>query len=136
MEPLSHDDLFQIFILNQQQAVMVHLGKVVHPATGKIERDLDAARFSIDLLGMLETKTRGNLSPDENRLLSHVLTTLRLNFVEEARRPEPSEERPEGRERGPDGGETPKEGAPLQEEGAPDRSGAAPEGEQDAEPGA
>jgi hypothetical protein len=86
MESLSNEDLFRLFVLEHQQAVMVHLGKMVHPGTGKIERNLEAARVSIDLLGMLSAKTKGNLSPDEDRLLSQVLTTLRMNYVEEARR--------------------------------------------------
>ena len=87
----SHDELFRLFVLQQQQTAMVFLGKMVHPQTNEITRDLDAARFSIDLLGMLEAKTKGNLQPDEERLLGQVLTTLRLNFVEEAaRKPEPS----------------------------------------------
>jgi hypothetical protein len=82
----SSEDLFRWFVIQQQQVTMIHLGKMVHPATSKIERDLDAARFSIDLLGMLEEKTKGNLNADEERLLGQVLTTLRLNFVEESGR--------------------------------------------------
>jgi hypothetical protein len=140
-EGLSHDDLFRLFVLEHQQAVMVHLGKMVHPASGKIERNLEAARLSIDLLSMLEAKTRGNLEPDEERLLSQVLTTLRLNYVEEARRPapeapaEPPRRKPEGESKseeaarsaasqgpaGPDAGtETPEAAEP--DDGEPEGS--------------
>ena len=86
----SNDDLFRFFVLQQQQSAMIHMGKLVHPETGQVERNLEWARLSIDLLGMLEEKTRGNLSPDDERMLVSVLTTLRLNFVEESRRPEPA----------------------------------------------
>ena len=91
-ESWSNDDLFRLFVLQQQQSAMVFMGKLVHPQTNEIVRDLEAARFSIDLLGMLEEKTKGNLQSDEARLLGQVLTTLRLNFVDEAARkpPEPA----------------------------------------------
>jgi hypothetical protein len=81
---------FAVWVLQQQQMVMMFLGKMVHPLTGKAERDLDAARWHIDLLAAMEKRTRGNLEPDEVRLLSQVLTTLRLNFVDEAARPTPA----------------------------------------------
>jgi hypothetical protein len=81
-----YDELFRLFVMQQQQLVMMFLGKLVNPQTNEIARDLDSARFSIDLLGMLEAKTKGNLSSDEERLLGQVLTTARLNFVEEAAR--------------------------------------------------
>ena len=84
----SADDLFQWWIVQQQSAVMVHLGKITHPVTGKVERDLETAKFLIDLLGVMEVKTKGNLSGDEQRLLGGVLTNLRLNFVQEANRPD------------------------------------------------
>ena len=84
----SADDLFQWWIAQQQTAVMVHLGKITHPGTGKVERDLDTARFLIDLLAVMEVKTKGNLSGDEERFLGSVLTNLRLNFVQEANRPD------------------------------------------------
>ncbi len=83
----SHDELFKIFVLQQQQWAMVALGKMVHPLTGQNERDLESARFAIDLLGMMVEKTKGNLSTDEDRLITQVLTNLRLNFVEEAAKP-------------------------------------------------
>jgi hypothetical protein len=94
-ETWSNDELFRWFVLQQQQMVMIHLGKLVHPATSKIERDLEAAKLSIDLLGMLESKSKGNLLPEDDRLIGQVLATLRLNFVEEATRsPEKSDDSP------------------------------------------
>jgi len=90
-ERYSHEDLFRWWVMQQQQMVMLQLGKLAHPATGKIERDLDAARLFIDLLAMMEAKTKGNLNEEEERLLGAVLTNLRLNFVQESSRAEPGE---------------------------------------------
>lgn len=66
---------------------MIGLGKIVNPATGKAEKTLPAARFFIDTLEMLESKTKGNLNPDETKLLQATLTDLRLMFVEESKAP-------------------------------------------------
>jgi hypothetical protein len=112
-EAWSHDDLFRWFVIQQQQMVMIHLGKLVHPGTGKIERDLEAARMSIDLLGMLEAKTKGNLLADDERLLGQVLTTLRLNFVEELSRPQAPEQGAEAPGSEAQGAEAPS-GAPAE----------------------
>lgn len=84
---VTTSELFEMFVLQQQQWTMIQLGKMVNPITGEASRDLDAARMSIDLLGMLQEKTKGNLDSSEDRLLTSVLTTLRLNYVEEAARP-------------------------------------------------
>lgn len=84
---LSPAELLELFVLQQQQWTMVSLGKIQNPMTGELSRDLEQARFSIDLLAMLEEKTKGNLSDREARLLAQVLTNLRLNFVEESARP-------------------------------------------------
>jgi len=64
---------------------MMGLGKLANPMTGKAERNLPAARLLIDMLEMLERKTRGNLVPDEVKLLQSTLTDLRLMYVEETK---------------------------------------------------
>lgn len=60
------------------------MGKLVNPATGRAEKKLEVAQLMIDLLEMLERKTRGNLSDEERRQLRETLTMLRLNYVETA----------------------------------------------------
>lgn len=62
---------------------MVAMGKLKNPATDRIERDLDQAKQSIDILEMLKVKTQGNLSADMSAMLDKFLTDLRLNFVDE-----------------------------------------------------
>jgi hypothetical protein len=66
---------------------MMALGKLANPMTGKAEKNLPAARLFIDMLEMLERKTRGNLTPDETKVLQAHLTDLRLMFVEESKAP-------------------------------------------------
>lgn len=73
---------------------MVALGKLKHPATGETECNLDQAKFVIDLLSVLQHKTKGNLDASESNLLEQALSGLRLNYVHEsstgeARAPEP-----------------------------------------------
>ena len=67
-------------------AGMAQLGKMANPVTGKVERDLEQAQSSIAMLEMLKKKTEGNLDRDEATVLDTVLTNLRLNFVEEAKK--------------------------------------------------
>ena len=65
---------------------MVALGKLMNPMTGKLERNLEAAKNTIDTLGAIEARTRGNLEPDEQRVLAQVLTDLRMNYVDELKK--------------------------------------------------
>lgn len=75
--------LFVQLVFMYHAACMEQLGKVKSSMTGKIERNLDAAQSTIDILDMLKEKTRGNLSPDEDRFVTETLRELRLNFVDE-----------------------------------------------------
>lgn len=67
------------------------LGKVPNPATGKIEKDLLQAKQIIDLLEILEQKTKNNLTPDEENILKTTLVNLRLNYVDEVKKSEKQE---------------------------------------------
>jgi hypothetical protein len=60
---------------------LIHLGQVPDPMTGTPAVDLDQARFSIDLLAMLQEKTAGNRSAEESAVLDEALATLRLGYV-------------------------------------------------------
>lgn len=72
---------FTTFVLSLGSSAFVHLGDAPHPETQKPEPDLLLAKQTIDLLGMLQEKTRGNLSPDEERFLQTLLSDLRLRYV-------------------------------------------------------
>ena len=75
--------LFSQVVLMFQGAAWQHMGKVMNPGTNKVERDLAQAKHSIDMLGMLEAKTKGNLSDNEQRFLEHALYELRMNYIDE-----------------------------------------------------
>ncbi len=66
----------------QMQALM-GMGKLMNPMTGAVERNLDHAKFCIDVLGVMEEKTKNNLTDEEQRTLKFILQDLRLNFVAE-----------------------------------------------------
>jgi len=80
---LTRRDMFLALIHSFQSSAMQQMGKVPSPFSGQIERDLEQARLSIDMLEMLEERTSGNLTGEEARFLKHVLTELRLNYVSE-----------------------------------------------------
>ncbi len=91
------DPLFFQLVVSLQGGAMHQMGKIASPLTGKVERDLDMAKSSIDLLGMLKNKTEGNLTDEEKKLLDHILYELRMNYVDELKKgdAEPSEKEAE-----------------------------------------
>jgi hypothetical protein len=90
--------------------VMQQLGKIANPITTQVERNLDVARAWIDMLRMIQAKTKGNLSDREQRYLDSSLAGLQMNYVDEMNRgpdAKPDAEKPsEGKK--PAGDETPK----------------------------
>ena len=77
--------LFTQLIVMFHAATMQQLGKVKHPVTDKCEKDLEAAENTIDILDMLQAKTKGNLAQDEDMLLTQILQELKITFVQEKR---------------------------------------------------
>ena len=74
--------LFANMVIQQTNMAMMLLGKVAHPETGQFMQDIDSARMFIDQLEMLEVKTKGNLSKQEDALLKQALSALHMAFVE------------------------------------------------------
>ena len=72
---------FSGFVLGLAQMALVHLGELPEPQTGEVSRDLEQARHTIDILDMLQQKTRGNLTDQEARLLQGLCTELKMKFV-------------------------------------------------------
>ena len=70
------------FVLSLGSSALLHLGELEHPDVGAPQKDLPLAKHTIDILVMLEEKTKGNLSPGEEKLISSLLYDLRLRFVE------------------------------------------------------
>jgi hypothetical protein len=76
---------FSSFIFSLSTSALLHLGEVPDPVTQKIEKDLPLAKQTIDILGMLKEKTRGNLTADEEKLIDNLLADLRWRFIREAK---------------------------------------------------
>lgn len=75
------DASFLILIVNMASQAMAALGQIPDPLDGTIHVDLEVARFHIDMLSILQEKTRGNLDSEEARYLESTLSQLRLAFV-------------------------------------------------------
>jgi Domain of unknown function (DUF1844) len=74
---------FAAFVLSLAHTTAVHLGDVPDPVSGqRTEANLLAAQQMIEILALLEEKTRGNLTAEERQLLDQILYELRLRFVE------------------------------------------------------
>ena len=73
---------FHTFVLSLGSSALLHLGELEHPDVGAPQKDLPLAKHTIDILVMLEEKTRGNLTPAEEKLIGSLLYDLRLRYVE------------------------------------------------------
>jgi hypothetical protein len=74
---------FAAFVFSLMHTAAVHLGDAADPHTGQLASpNLDAAQHMIDILGILEEKTRGNLSAEERQLVEQGLYELRMRFLE------------------------------------------------------
>jgi len=77
---------FATFILSLSHSALVHLGEAPHPDGDAPQKDLALARQTIDMLGMLEEKTRGNLTTEEARFLENMLFDLRMLYLQVSQR--------------------------------------------------
>ena len=75
---------FPGFVIGLAQMALMHLGEIPEARGGIGEVDLEQARHAIDILDMLDAKTRGNLTEDEEQLLRHLRSDLKLRFVRAA----------------------------------------------------
>ncbi len=82
--PLENDEHvdFGSFIISIGHSAYVAMGKVCCPERGSQSVELENAQQFIEILEMLEKKTKGNLEPEESRMLSGLLYELRIAFVE------------------------------------------------------
>ena len=87
-DKITSGQLFMGLVYSLTQSAFISLGKLPDPMTGKIERNLPQASQTIDLLAALEEKTKGNLEEEESKFLSHTISDLRLNYVDEVNKPE------------------------------------------------
>lgn len=77
----AHDLDFSTFVISLASSAQVNLGAMPHPETNQTVRNFPAAKQMIDILTMLQTKTKGNLTEAEAALLEQVLFSLRMHYV-------------------------------------------------------
>jgi hypothetical protein len=83
-EPIQLPEVtFATFVFSLSSSALLHFGEVPDPTTGQKSKNLPMAKHTIDILGMLEEKTKGNLSDDESQLLTNILYDLRMRYVKE-----------------------------------------------------
>ena len=76
---------FSTFLYSLGTAALMSLGVFPDPITKKTRKDLDAAKQNIDVIELIEEKTKGNLSKDEERILAAILNEVRGKYVEAAK---------------------------------------------------
>ncbi len=74
---------FATFVVSLNASALMHLGAIEDPTTGKTDKNLSMAKQTIDILKLLEEKTAGNLSKDEENLLKSILYDLKIIYVKE-----------------------------------------------------
>ena len=88
-DPLDDPASFLSLIMSLASNAAANLGMMPHPATGETGVDLQTAKHWIDVLGMLEQKTQGNLDQQEAQVLENLLADLRMQYVSFAQSPTP-----------------------------------------------
>jgi hypothetical protein len=76
---------FSTFVLSINSSALVQLGLIDEPGGGPKTKNLPMAKQTIDLLALLEEKTKGNLTGDEENILKNILYELRMLYVKETR---------------------------------------------------
>jgi hypothetical protein len=76
---------FSSFLLSLATTGMMHLGEIADPATGQKMDNLEGAQQMIEILAILQQKTKGNLLPEESRLLENLLYELRMKFMSKSK---------------------------------------------------
>ena len=85
----KEDQLFIHLVNTFVQSAWISLGKVKNPVSDELERNVEQASYYIDLLDMLQTKMKGNLSEWEEQYILHSLSELKLNYIDEKKKKEP-----------------------------------------------
>lgn len=125
-QPTPEEQLFLQLVSSMATGTWIAMGKLANPVTGKIERNLAQATYSLDTLDMLAKRMTGNLADWEEAYLSQVLTELKMNYLDEQQKgetepvadvaePEPAEKTGEDQD-SEDQGTNDSEGADTKEE--------------------
>lgn len=88
----KHDHVLAGLVFSLQAAAMQQLGKIQNPMTGEIDKDLDQAKGTIDILDMLKTKCRADTPEDLLRMMDSAVMDLQLNYMDESKKSSDSSE--------------------------------------------
>ena len=88
---LTEQQLFDQLISSLVHSTWISLGKIKNPMTDKIEKDIQGASMNIDMIDMLYKRMDGNLSDNEDKYLSEILSELKMNYIHEKSQTENSE---------------------------------------------
>lgn len=91
----KHDHILIGFFSSLQAAAMAQMGKIQNPATGEIERDMEQAHATIDILDMLKHKCRTDTPEDLLRFMDNAVMELQMNFLDEKKKDEAAAEKKE-----------------------------------------
>lgn len=72
---------FSTLVMSIGSAAIMALGEAPNPQTGKTEKNLEMAKFNIDLLNILKDKTKNNLSSDEHQLVERLISDLQMRYI-------------------------------------------------------
>lgn len=81
-----HDHLLMMFFSSLQAEAMMHMGKIQNPTTGQVERNLEAAHATIDLVEMLKVKCRTDTPADLLRYMDNAVMELQMNYLDEKKK--------------------------------------------------
>jgi hypothetical protein len=84
MDKDKSSELFVALVYSLQMQAMMNLGKIKNPMTEVIEKNLEAASVSIDMIDMLLNKSKEGFTEEEKKVLEHIVSDLRLNYVNES----------------------------------------------------
>lgn len=104
MENIDEKKLYEIqfvqLIFSLKTSAIMQLGKIANPLTGNIERNLNEAKYTIDMLNMIKEKTKGNLTADEKKIIDDAIFELQMNYIDEVKKDEEEkkETKPEEKE--------------------------------------
>jgi len=84
MEKDKSSELFIALVYSLQMQAMMNLGKIKNPMTEVIEKNLEAASISIEMIDMLSCKAKEGFTEEEKNVLEHIVSDLRLNYVNES----------------------------------------------------
>lgn len=86
MNPQTMEASLSTLVLSIGSSAAIALGLAPEPTTGKSIKDIKMAKFNIDLLMVLQNKTKNNLSEDEVQFLSRIISDLQMKFIEESKK--------------------------------------------------